>query len=391
MPGDATWNDRHFGSAPWASPGALIGVDYVEAASATTAVVDLGGYVWSSGGLVDDVKAWQENPGSNFGFILASDDETTLGSGRRFGSTGTVGWSGHAAATDGDLYAGAGAGGGGLMPGGTGSAGFAAGALRLVADDVVPRSHPAVGAGGVDFHQVLAELMEKVGSAPTVDEFAVFVERLAFGRAELGTLGISAHDGLHDLGIGADRVLAGEGAVVAEHQGNLVEIGGDLRIGIHSLVRRRRARSARRGRADSQDRAGWRRGIPRTAAWARRDRDRAGGGGGEPESGWRAGDRWFERAGGLDFRSRLWSGALVSTRREIQFPTTTSAMTTRMLDFHDFMLEEAEIRRGEASEIREDGVDAIRSRRRTIWRWWRRIDRRRWWESSVRCWCRPGR
>ena len=87
MPGDATWNERHFGSTAWASPGALIGVDYVEAASATTAVVDVGGYVWSSGGLVDDVKAWQENPASNFGYILASDDETTKGSGRRFGST----------------------------------------------------------------------------------------------------------------------------------------------------------------------------------------------------------------------------------------------------------------------------------------------------------------
>jgi hypothetical protein len=87
MPGDATWNERHFGSTAWASPGALIGVDYTEAASATTAVVDIGGYVWSSGGLVDDVKAWQENPASNFGFILTSDDETTKGSGRRFGSS----------------------------------------------------------------------------------------------------------------------------------------------------------------------------------------------------------------------------------------------------------------------------------------------------------------
>lgn len=86
MPGDATWNARHYGTTPWASPGALIGVDYVEAASATTAVENIGGYVWSSGGLVDDVKAWQENPASNFGFILASVDETTLGSGRRFGS-----------------------------------------------------------------------------------------------------------------------------------------------------------------------------------------------------------------------------------------------------------------------------------------------------------------
>jgi hypothetical protein len=87
MPGDATWNERHFGSTAWASPGALIGVDYTEAASATTAVVDIGGYMWSSGGLVDDVKAWQENPASNFGFILTSDDETTQGSGRRFGSS----------------------------------------------------------------------------------------------------------------------------------------------------------------------------------------------------------------------------------------------------------------------------------------------------------------
>jgi hypothetical protein len=91
MPGDATWNERHFGSTAWASPGALIGVDYVEAASATTAVVDVGGYVWSSGGLVDDVKAWQENPASNFGFILASEDETTQGSGRRFGSSEQLG------------------------------------------------------------------------------------------------------------------------------------------------------------------------------------------------------------------------------------------------------------------------------------------------------------
>jgi hypothetical protein len=86
MPGDATWNARHYSTTPWASPGALIGVDYAETASATTAVTDIGGYVWSSGGLVDDVKAWQENPASNFGFILASNDETSPGSGRRFGS-----------------------------------------------------------------------------------------------------------------------------------------------------------------------------------------------------------------------------------------------------------------------------------------------------------------
>lgn len=91
MPGDATWNERHFGSAAWASPGAAIGMDYTEASSATTAVADIGGYVWSSVGLVDDVKAWQENPASNFGFILASEDETSQGSARRFGSREQLG------------------------------------------------------------------------------------------------------------------------------------------------------------------------------------------------------------------------------------------------------------------------------------------------------------
>lgn len=87
QPGDATWNERHAGSSAWASPGALIGVDYARTASATTAVSGLGTYVWgSSSALVADVKAWQSDPASNFGFILISQAESSLGSGRRFGS-----------------------------------------------------------------------------------------------------------------------------------------------------------------------------------------------------------------------------------------------------------------------------------------------------------------
>lgn len=86
--GDATWNDRHYGSTPWASAGALIGVDYAETASATTPVGDVGSYLWASSPvMVDDVQGWLNAPETNFGFILVNQNETTLGTGRRFGST----------------------------------------------------------------------------------------------------------------------------------------------------------------------------------------------------------------------------------------------------------------------------------------------------------------
>jgi hypothetical protein len=65
----------------------LIGTDYAATASATTAIGGVGGYVWgSSAGLVDDVRAWLADPATNFGFILVSQGEASLGSGRRFGS-----------------------------------------------------------------------------------------------------------------------------------------------------------------------------------------------------------------------------------------------------------------------------------------------------------------
>ena len=86
--GDATWNERHYGSTSWNSPGALIGVDYAGTASATTAVSGVGSYVWSSSlALTDDVQTWLGAPLTNFGFILVSNEEAAIGSGRRFGST----------------------------------------------------------------------------------------------------------------------------------------------------------------------------------------------------------------------------------------------------------------------------------------------------------------
>lgn len=87
QPGNATWNERHADHLAWASPGALGGEDYAEAPSAANAISGLGTYNWgSTASLVADVQAWQADPFSNFGFILISEAETTLGSGRRFGS-----------------------------------------------------------------------------------------------------------------------------------------------------------------------------------------------------------------------------------------------------------------------------------------------------------------
>lgn len=86
--GDATWNARHYGTTPWGNPGALIGEDYSATASATTAVSGISGYTWgSTPELVEDVRAWLTDPASNFGFILVSDGEDLLASGRRFAST----------------------------------------------------------------------------------------------------------------------------------------------------------------------------------------------------------------------------------------------------------------------------------------------------------------
>ncbi len=85
--GDATWNDRHFGSASWSSPGGLVGTDYANDPSATTSVGGIGTYAWgSSTELIADTQAWLDDPAANFGFILISQSEGTSGTGRRFAS-----------------------------------------------------------------------------------------------------------------------------------------------------------------------------------------------------------------------------------------------------------------------------------------------------------------
>jgi hypothetical protein len=87
--GEVTWNARFFGSTPWAAPGGLAGVDFSASPSASQYIYDVGRspYVFSSGSeLVNDVQSWVNDPKSNFGWMLASDDEGTPFTARRFAS-----------------------------------------------------------------------------------------------------------------------------------------------------------------------------------------------------------------------------------------------------------------------------------------------------------------
>ena len=87
--GDATWNDRFFGGSPWAAPGGLAGVDFAANPSASQNIYDVGRspYTFASGPeLIADVQTWVNDPQSNFGWMLMTDDEGTAFTARRFGS-----------------------------------------------------------------------------------------------------------------------------------------------------------------------------------------------------------------------------------------------------------------------------------------------------------------
>lgn len=86
VPGAATWNERMYGAADWTTPGGESDTDFSPTASATTAVGGVGSYTWGAPDLLADVNIWRANPTINFGYIMASDAETSLGSARRFGA-----------------------------------------------------------------------------------------------------------------------------------------------------------------------------------------------------------------------------------------------------------------------------------------------------------------
>lgn len=80
--GDATWLHGFYPGTPWAAPGG----DFEPAASAVTAVDDVGPYAWASTpALVSDVQLWLDQPELNFGWLLRG-DESTSSTAKRFDS-----------------------------------------------------------------------------------------------------------------------------------------------------------------------------------------------------------------------------------------------------------------------------------------------------------------
>jgi FtsP/CotA-like multicopper oxidase with cupredoxin domain len=65
--GDATWYHRFYPTSQWSA----VGGDFRATASAAMTVNRDGAfYSWSSPGLVADVQAWLDNPGTNFGWLI---------------------------------------------------------------------------------------------------------------------------------------------------------------------------------------------------------------------------------------------------------------------------------------------------------------------------------
>ena len=81
-----SWNERSSG-VPWTAPGASAAGDVARAVSSSAFVSSLGSYTFgSSDALVADIQAWVNAPGTNFGWLLQSQGETTPKTARLFAS-----------------------------------------------------------------------------------------------------------------------------------------------------------------------------------------------------------------------------------------------------------------------------------------------------------------
>jgi hypothetical protein len=81
-PGSATWLHRFHDTVFWTTPGG----DFDPAASATVSVGDTGFIVWgSTPELVADVQAWIDDPGSNHGWLVRTNEGAAL-TGQRYES-----------------------------------------------------------------------------------------------------------------------------------------------------------------------------------------------------------------------------------------------------------------------------------------------------------------
>lgn len=82
--GEANWTARKLGIANWAAPGAQVGTDFAATASGTLSWDAPGSYSFASApGLVADVQSWLDDPDQNQGWILKSEQESTIGAAKR--------------------------------------------------------------------------------------------------------------------------------------------------------------------------------------------------------------------------------------------------------------------------------------------------------------------
>ena len=85
---------------------------------------------------------------------------------------------------------------------------------NLLDDQVVRGVHDFVGAGRADFHFHARELVEKIRSAPGIDQFAFAIDAIAIGPKEFNLFGVVAVECFGDFRVGADGVAAVEEAVL---------------------------------------------------------------------------------------------------------------------------------------------------------------------------------
>jgi hypothetical protein len=88
VPGEATWNSRFAPADPWSVPGGQPGVDFASDASGTALVQGLGDAVVfeSNSQMVADIRAWLNQPGQNFGWLLVTESEDIRKTARAFAS-----------------------------------------------------------------------------------------------------------------------------------------------------------------------------------------------------------------------------------------------------------------------------------------------------------------
>ncbi len=90
LSGEACWNSpAALTPLTWGASGGLAGVDFAADRSGDTYIygVGLSPYVFdSTPGLVADVQSWINQPASNFGWMMLTDDESVIFSARRFAS-----------------------------------------------------------------------------------------------------------------------------------------------------------------------------------------------------------------------------------------------------------------------------------------------------------------